>query len=118
MLIDKVEGLLKDRLKDLSEDPGVESVALVQRGELKFGRLSSKGGTALQDFEHYIREASGEMNRPLPRLVTLEHASGAAIVLLYPAFEIQLLVNASSVTQSTRLLGMLQKGYEEIGKLL
>ena len=28
------------------------------------------------------------------------------------------LVNASSVTQSTRLLGMLQKGYEEIGKLL
>ena len=118
VLIDKVEGLLKDRLKDLSEDPGVESVALVQRGELKFGRLSSKGGTALQDFEHYIREASGEMNRPLPRLVTLEHASGAAIVLLYPAFEIQLLVNASSVTQSTRLLGMLQKGYEEIGKLL
>jgi hypothetical protein len=118
VLMDKVEGPLKDRLKDLSEDPGVDLVALVQRGELKYGRLSSKGGTALQDLEHYIREASGEMSRQLPRLVTLEHASGAAIVLLYPAHEVQLLVNASSVTQSTRLLGMLQKSYEEIGKLL
>lgn len=118
ILMDKVEGPLKDRLQELIADPGVESVALVQRGELKFGRLPAKGASALQDFEHYIHEASGEMNRRTPRLVTLEHASGAAIVLLLPAFEVQLLVVASSVTQSTRLLGVLQKGYEDLGKLL
>jgi len=117
VLIDKVEGPLKERLQELTADPGVESVALVQRGELKFGRLPPKGATALQDFEQYIHEASAEMSRQIPRLVTLEHASGAAIVLLFPAYEVQLLVNASSVTQSTRLLGVLQKGYEDLGKL-
>jgi chromosome segregation protein len=117
-IIDKVEGALKDYLQGLVDDPGISAVALIQEGDLKFGRFSERGTELVGDLVTFLSEISEEMGRKLPRMLTLEHSNGAAIVMLFPDSRVQVLLNAVTVTQSTRLLGMMQqKGYAELGKL-
>jgi chromosome segregation protein len=117
-IIDKVEGALKDYLQGLVDDPGISAVALIQEGDLKFGRFSARGTELVGDLVKFFGEISEEMGRQLPRMITLEHSNGAAIVMLFPDSRVQVLLNAVTVTQSTRLLGLMQqKGYAELGKL-
>lgn len=118
-IIDKVEGALKHYLQNLVDDPGISAVALIQEGDLKFGRFSARGTELVGDLIKFFGEISEEMGRQMPRVITLEHSNGAAIVLLFPDRRVQVLLNAVTVTQSTRLLGLMQqKGYAELGKLL
>ncbi|MFN8509739.1 MAG: hypothetical protein U0Z75_04140 [Deinococcaceae bacterium] len=119
VIIEKVEGPLRDQMQALMSDPGVTTVALIQEGDLKFGRLSDKGSTLVHNLAQYLGEMSKEMGRRLPKLLTLEHATGAAIVLLYPEKHVQLLIHAGSITQSARLLGLAQQHlYDDFRPLL
>lgn len=109
---------LVGRLSELAKERGVDTLALVQQGYSVWGELPHTGSQLLSDLERFTHEMGHEMGRHAPRLLTLEHASGAAIVLFYPKNNSQLLMNISDVAQFSRLLGQMYRQQHELGALL